>query len=59
MSKVRFQLGISLDLRSPSTCSSSFRPISLNVLTVQEAALVEIVSFPSDPFPAFGLPPAL
>ena len=44
-------------LRRPG--DSVYRPLALDVLRVEESEVVEIVAFPADLFPAFGLPPTL
>ena len=36
-----------------------YRALALDVLRVEEGKVVEIVAFPADLFPAFGLPPTL
>ena len=38
---------------------SEFRAFKLDVLRIQEGAIVEITTFPAGLFPAFGLPPTL
>jgi RNA polymerase sigma-70 factor, ECF subfamily len=38
---------------------STFRALSLDVLRVEEARIVEVIGFAADRFPAFGLPPTL
>ncbi|MGH3061289.1 MAG: sigma-70 family RNA polymerase sigma factor [Gaiellaceae bacterium] len=44
-------------LRRPG--DSVHRAITLDVLRVEQGKIVEIVAFPADLFPAFGLPPTL
>ena len=44
-------------LRRPG--DSVYRALALDVLRVEEGKVVEIVAFPADLFPAFGLPPTL
>ena len=44
-------------LRRPG--DSAYRALALDVLRVEEGKVVEIVAFPADLFPAFGLPPTL
>jgi RNA polymerase sigma-70 factor (ECF subfamily) len=44
-------------LRRPG--DSVHRALALDVLRVEEGQVVEIVAFPADLFPAFGLPPTL
>jgi RNA polymerase sigma-70 factor (ECF subfamily) len=41
------------------TGESEHRPMSLNVLKIEGGAIAEIASFPSEFFPAFGLPPSI
>jgi RNA polymerase sigma-70 factor (ECF subfamily) len=38
---------------------SGYRPLALDVLRIEDGAIAEIVTFPPDLFPAFGLPPSL
>jgi RNA polymerase sigma-70 factor, ECF subfamily len=44
-------------LRKPG--EPGYRPMALDVLTIADGLVVEIVTFPPSVFPAFGLPPAL
>ncbi len=38
---------------------ADFRPLALDVLRIADGLVEEIVTFPPDRFPAFGLPPAI
>ena len=38
---------------------SEFKPLALDVIRIEDGAIAEITTFPSELFPAFGLPETL
>jgi RNA polymerase sigma-70 factor (ECF subfamily) len=55
--RANMQPAVACYLRRPG--DSEYRPLALDVLRIEEGALAEIVTFPPDLFPAFGLPATL
>jgi RNA polymerase sigma-70 factor, ECF subfamily len=57
VTRANMQPALACYLRRPG--ESSYRPMALDVLTIEDGAVAEIVTFPPHLFPAFGLPPEL
>jgi RNA polymerase sigma-70 factor (ECF subfamily) len=55
--RANMQPAVAIYLRRPG--DSTYRPLSLDVLRIEEGALAEITTFPLESPEAFGLPPSL
>ncbi|MBC6471265.1 RNA polymerase subunit sigma-70 [Actinomadura alba] len=55
--RANLQPAAAIYLRDPA--GSEYRPMTLDVLRIEDAKVVEITAFASALFPAFGLPPTL
>jgi RNA polymerase sigma-70 factor (ECF subfamily) len=57
LTRANRQPAVACYLRRPG--DSEYRALALDVLRIGDGLVAEIVTFPSDVFPAFGLPPTL
>jgi RNA polymerase sigma-70 factor, ECF subfamily len=57
VTRANMQPAVANYLKRPG--ESEYTPMSLDVIRIEEGQVAEIVTFPPDLFPAFGLPPTL